>query len=143
MAEADDTPIEVDISADKVCFIIAKAREFDAKVPPAESDPGSNPSDDGEREVLEDHADDATAAELKQVIEDLNIDEIVELVAMIWLGRGDFGRSEWKDALALARERNQEHSADYLMGIPTLGDLIEEGFSILGHSCEEFELDNL
>jgi hypothetical protein len=143
MAEADDTPIEVDISADKVCFIIAKAREFDAKVPPVESDPGSNPSDDGEREVLEDHADDATAAELKQVIEDLNIDEIVELVAMIWLGRGDFGRSEWKDALALARQRNQEHSADYLMGIPTLGDLIEEGFSILGHSCEEFELDNL
>jgi len=26
------------------------------------------------------------------------------------------------------------------MGIPTLADFLEEGFSELGHSCEEFEL---
>ena len=107
------------------------------------SDPGSNPADDDEREVLEDFADDATAAELKEAIDDLNDDEIVDLIAMIWVGRGDFRPEEWKEARKLARERHRRHSADYLMGIPTLADFIEEGFSQLGHSCEEFEAGRL
>jgi hypothetical protein len=34
------------ISPEKVCFIIIKAREFDAKDEVTEPDPGSNPSDD-------------------------------------------------------------------------------------------------
>jgi hypothetical protein len=43
MAEREDTPIELNISPEKVCYIIIKAREFDAKVEPVEPDPGSNP----------------------------------------------------------------------------------------------------
>jgi hypothetical protein len=35
------------ISPEKVCFVIIKAREFDAKDEVTEPDPGSNPSDDG------------------------------------------------------------------------------------------------
>lgn len=34
------------ISPEKVCFIIIKAKEFDAKDEVTEDDPGSNPSDD-------------------------------------------------------------------------------------------------
>jgi len=34
------------ISPDKVCFVVVKAREFDAKVAPTELDEGSNASDD-------------------------------------------------------------------------------------------------
>ncbi len=144
MAKApNDTPVELDISPEKVCYIIVKAREFDVKVPPVEPDPGSNPADHEEREILEDYADDPTAAELKEAIDDLNEDETVNLIAMLWLGRGDFGRDEWRNALALARERHREHSARYLMGIPMLGDLLEEGLSLLGYSCEEFEIDRL
>ncbi|HVM78631.1 MAG TPA: DUF3775 domain-containing protein [Stellaceae bacterium] len=136
-------PVELEISGEKVCYIITKAREYDVKVDPVESEPGSNPADDAEREVLEDFADDATAAELKEAIDDLNDDEVVDLIAMIWVGRGDFRPEEWKEAKALARERHRRHSADYLMGIPTLADFIEEGFSQLGHSCEEFEKGRL
>ena len=46
---------ELNISDDKVCYIVLKAREFDAKVEPTEPDPGSNPTDSGEREILEDY----------------------------------------------------------------------------------------
>jgi Protein of unknown function (DUF3775) len=139
----DETPVELNISGEKVCYIIVKAREFDAKVEPVEPNPGSNPADSGEREVLEDYADDPTAAELREAIDDLNEDEVVDLIALIWVGRGDFARPEFYAARRLARERHRTRSADYLMGIPTLGDYLEEGFAELGHSCEEFEIGRL
>ena len=143
MAEEKDTPIELDISPEKVCYIIVKAREFDAKVAPVEPDPGSNPADTGEREILVDYGDDATLAELRAAIDGLNDDEVVDLIALAWLGRGDFGKAEWAEARALARERHRRHSANYLTGIPTLGDYLEEGLSELGHSCEAYEIDRL
>jgi len=78
-------PPELNISADKVCYIILKAREYDVKVEPSENDPGSNPTDDDEREILEDRGDDPTLAELRSAIDDLNDDEVVDLIALAWL----------------------------------------------------------
>ena len=143
MTETSDMPIELNISPEKVCFIIIKAREFDAKVDPVEPDPGSNPADAGEREVLEDYSDDATAAELRAAIDALNEDELIDLIALAWLGRGDYVRGEWTEARSLAGERHRRHSAAYLTGIPMLGDYLEGGLSELGHSCESYEIDHL
>jgi Protein of unknown function (DUF3775) len=144
MAQSEDMPPpELNISTEKVCYIIVKAREFDAKVPPVEPDPGSNPADDGEREILEDYADDPTLLELRSAIDDLNEDEVVDLIALAWLGRGDFGKEDWLEATALARERHKRHSADYLIGIPTLGDFLEDGLDMVGRSCEDFEIGRL
>ncbi|MEA1672916.1 DUF3775 domain-containing protein [Nitrospirillum sp. BR 11163] len=140
----DGTPAaELNISLEKVCFIIVKAREFDVKVDPVEPDPASNPADDGERGVLEDYDDDPTRAELVGAITSLNEDEVVDLIALTWIGRGDYTAAEWNEARALAFERHRERSARYLIGIPTLGDFLEEGLAALGHSCEEFEVDRL
>jgi hypothetical protein len=77
------------ISPDKVCFFILKAREFEAK--DVVTDPGdaSNATDDGMRSVLEDHSDDPTQQELRAFINTLTEDEQVDLVALMWLGRGD------------------------------------------------------
>ena len=138
MAEAED-PVELNISSEKVCYIILKAREFDAKVDPVEPDPGSNPTDEGEREILEDYADDPTLAELGAAIDSLNDDEVVDVIALAWLGRGDFGRSEWAEARRLAWERHRRHSAAYLTGMPALGDYLEEGLAQLGYSCDDYE----
>ena len=60
------------ISAEKVYWIATNARRFDVKDVVTEPDPGSNPSDDGMREVLEDHTDDPVVAELNSEIRDLN-----------------------------------------------------------------------
>jgi Protein of unknown function (DUF3775) len=143
MAEREDTPIELNISPEKVCYIIVKAREFDAKVEPVEPDPGSNPADTGEREVLEDYEDDATLAELREAVDGLNDDEVIDLIALAWLGRGDFGKAEWAEARALARERHRHRSANYLTGMPALGDYLEDGLAELGHACEAYEIDRL
>jgi len=52
---ADEEGATLTISPEKVCFIIMKAREFDAKDEVTEPDPGSNPADDKDAAVLEDH----------------------------------------------------------------------------------------
>jgi hypothetical protein len=143
MDETRDMPDELNISAEKVCFIIVKAREFDAKVDPVEPDPGSNAADEGEREVLEDYSDDATASELQAAIDALNEDEVIDLIALAWLGRGDFEKSEWAEARTLASERHRRRSAAYLIGMPMLGDYLEEGLAQLGYSCSSEEMDHL
>jgi hypothetical protein len=143
MAEEQEDATELNIALDKICYIIVKAREFDAKVDPVEPDPGSNLADDGEREILEDYAGDPTATELLSAIDGLNEDEVIDLVALAWLGRGDFAPSEWMQARRLASERHRRHSAAYLSGMPALGDYLEEGLSLMGHSCEGEEIDRL
>ena len=52
---AEDRPDRLTISPEKVFFVIVKAREFDAKDEVTDPDPGSNPSDDKDAAILEDH----------------------------------------------------------------------------------------
>jgi len=131
-------PIELDIDPSTVCFLIARGRAFDAKVAPAERDEISQPGEDDMHDVLEDHGDDPVATEIRHVIDDLNVEQKAELVALIWVGRGDFERSEWPAALAAANDRHTGPSSVYIMGMPLFGDLLEEGFTALGHSCETY-----
>ena len=83
------------ISPEKVCFIIIKAKEFDAKDEVTEPDPGSNPSDDKDAAVLEDHEDDPVVEELTSFINCLSEDEQIDLVALTWLGRDDYSANDW------------------------------------------------
>ena len=52
------------------------------------------------------------------------------------LGRGDYAVSEWASALALARERWTEHTAEYLIGTPLLADYLTEGLDQLDTALE-------
>ena len=135
-------PLELNISDEKLCFIVLKAREFDAKVDPVEPDPGSNPIDGDEREILGDYDADRTEAELRDAILSLDEDEVIDVIALIWIGRGDFTLAEWDDARALAIERHRRDSTDYLLGTPTLADDLAEGFAAVGHSCADVEADH-
>jgi hypothetical protein len=131
------------ISPEKVCFIIVKAREFDAKDAVTEPDPGSNPTDDKDIAVLEDHADDPVVEELTAFIDALSEDEQIDLVALAWLGREDYSASDWLAVREEAARSHNERTASYLLGTPLLGDFLEEGLSMLGYSCEEFEIGRL
>src|ERR1044071_6294468 len=102
--DATPEPVELEINPDKVCFIILKAREFDIKVAPEILEAGSDPAEDEERLILEDYGDDATLQELRDAIDGCNEDEIIDLIAIAWVGRGDFARDAWGEARALAAE---------------------------------------
>jgi len=131
------------ISPEKVCFIIIKAREFDAKDEVSEPDPGSNPTDDKEAAVLEDHEDDPVLEELTSLINSLSVDEQIDLVALAWLGREDYSASDWAAVREEAARAHNERTAGYLLGTPLLGDFLEEGLTMLGYSCDEFEINRL
>jgi hypothetical protein len=143
MIRGDEDPVELSIALGKLCYIIVKAREFDAKVEPVNPEASSSPADDTERDILEDYAGDPTLEELTSAIQSLNDDEVVDLIAIAWVGRGDFGRDSFEEARALARERHRPDSAPYLVGSPMLSDDLEEGLGALGYSCEEVELQHL
>jgi hypothetical protein len=65
--------------------------------------------------------------ELKSVIDDLEPDQQVRLVALMWLGRGDFDLDDWDQALARAGEAWNERTAEYLMHTPLLADYLSDG----------------
>ena len=127
---------DLSISDDKLCFIIAKAREFDVK--DVVTDPGdsSNPADDSNLAVLEDHKDDPVMQELTAVIQSMSVDEQVDLVALTWLGRGDGNLEDWDELRAEAARAHNRRTAAYLLGIPLLADYLGEAIGLFGISCE-------
>jgi Protein of unknown function (DUF3775) len=131
------------VRPETVCYVIVKAREFGVKVEPEDLDPGSNPSDDGEVDVLEDFADDPTFEELSSALEALNDDELLDLVALAWIGRGDYTAEDWTEARDQAAEIPQKDRPRYLIGTALVGDYLEEGLSELGYSCEDVEIERL
>ena len=138
----DDAQI-MTISPEKVCFVIIKAREYDAKDEVTEVDPGSNPSDDKDVSVLENHEDDPVVEELTSFINSLSEDEQIDLVALVWLGRDDNSASDWPAVREEAARAHNQRTAAYLLGTPLVGDYLEEGLSMLGYSCQEFEIERL
>jgi Protein of unknown function (DUF3775) len=134
----DPDTIDTGIATEKVCHIIVKARVFDAKEADADPDSGSSAADDGMADVLENQPDDATYRELVAFIRALDIDEQISLVALAWLGRGTYDLSEWQQALDTARGEHNDRTAEYLLGLPMLGDYLEEGLAMFNENCDDF-----
>ena len=130
ISAATPEPPALDIATDKIAFIIEKAREFDAKEGDSDPDSGSNPTDDGGADVLEDQAGDSTREELAAAIRALNQDERAQLVALAWLGRGTYGLDEWNEAVSTAKSEHHRRTAEYLIGLPLLGDYLEDGLAM-------------
>jgi hypothetical protein len=136
-------PLMLQIPLEQLAYIIEKAREFDAETAPVDSGPGSNPSDDKYVGVLEATEDNPTEQELLAALDALDDEQRIEILALMWVGRGDFGREEWRDALTQAREIHNENEIAYLTGTPLLADYLEIGLDLLGYSLEDHEKGRL
>lgn len=121
----------LEINPAKVRHIVQEARMFDAKEGNCDPDSGSNGTDDGMADVLEDVAGDSTLDEMMEFIRSLDDEEQVNLVALAWLGRGTYDTAEWDEAIAEARRAHNKRTAEYLTSLPKLGDYLEEGLSML------------
>jgi hypothetical protein len=129
---------ELTLDPDTAFYILLRAREFDAKEEAADPDEGSNPSDDQEIDVLEFQPDDAVEEELAAAIEPLNEDQKLDLIALAWIGRGDFSLNEWAEARESAREVPPAHSTRYLLEMPALSDYLADALSQLGLSLDDY-----
>src|SRR3974390_451606 len=81
--------------------------------------------------------------ELTSLINSLSEDEQIDLVALAWLGRDDYSATDWPAVREEAARGHNQRPAEHLLGTPLLGDFLEEGLSMLGYSCEEFEIERL
>ena len=126
---------ELAISAEKVGFLIEKARQFDVKETATDPDSGSNGTDDDMIDVLQDNGADPVLREITGFIRALTADEQIDLVALMRLGRGDGTAEEWQELRREAADgRNDARggTASYLLGEPMLGDLLAEGLDAFG-----------
>ncbi|MEJ2643926.1 MAG: DUF3775 domain-containing protein [Gammaproteobacteria bacterium] len=127
----------LNVNPETVCFIIARAREFQAKDEVVIPDEPADANGDWALDILEDHRDDMTLQEVQSAVADLEPDQQYELVALMWVGRGDYDVDDWQGAVIAATEAWTERTADYLMTTPLAADYLEEGLELLGYSCEE------
>ena len=121
----------LNINPEKIRQVIQEARVFDAKEDVSDPDSGSNGSDDGMVDVLEDFAEDATYYELLEFIRSMDEDEQVDLVALAWVGRGTYASDDWNEAVAEASRAHNRRTAEYLTSLPKLGDYLEDGLAAI------------
>ncbi|MEM1287742.1 MAG: DUF3775 domain-containing protein [Pseudomonadota bacterium] len=82
--------------------------------------------------LAEEETQDLTATELTELIDDLNDDEAASLVAITWVGRGDYDATAFNEAVSDAKERAHSATSGYLLGMPLLSEYLEAGLDALG-----------
>ncbi len=134
----DEEGVDLGVSLETVATVVDLARAIQGK---EETDPAQLSEDaDSEAALLQEDPEDGTEDALRAFIAALNEDEQGALIALAWVGRGDYGPEEWEEALRLAEERNEgRDTAEYLLGMDLLGDLLAEGVAAFGLSIEDLE----
>jgi len=138
MARApEDDEVDLGVSLETVATVVDLARSIQGK---EETDTDQATEDaNSEAALLQETPDDMTEDSLRQFIDELNEDEQAALIALAWIGRGDYGPDEWEEARSLAAERNESEAASYLLEMDMLGDLLAEGVASFGLSIEDVE----
>ena len=127
---------ELRISSEKVCALIEAARELAGKVPSTAGD-RTTTGDDSRLVTLEEYpGEDDRRQQTVEFIAGLNVDEQTDLLALIWLGRGDYDLAEWDDALAEAEARIAARDPDYMIGDAALPEYLGGGLEAFGGSCD-------
>ncbi|MCB1492889.1 MAG: DUF3775 domain-containing protein [Rhodobiaceae bacterium] len=105
--------------------------DHDGDIHETEFDSDSLSADHHHDDLVEEESTGAYAEELAELLDDLNVDEAAELVAIVWIGRGDYDASDWDEALSQAHARRSGPTTKYLANMPLLADFIEAGLDAL------------
>jgi hypothetical protein len=130
------TPLET------ICRLILRAKELEAQVPVEDPDDDPDDIDDFDDEdgkalsVLEDELNDGVEEEVQALLDDLAEDQLAEVVALAWVGRGTYDSSEWDDAFEEANSLDNEQKIDELMDMPLLAGHLEAGLTAFDFSCD-------
>jgi hypothetical protein len=128
---------ELGIDPEKVCEFIEAAREVSGLEPSTAGDAATEADDSPLADVVESpRGMDPRRREMIAFIAGLDAQEQLNLLALILLGRGDFGIEEWEDALAAARDAIDDKSADFMIGDSALPGYLMEALELFGESCD-------
>lgn len=128
--------MELTVSLETVCRLIARARELEAVVPAVDADGEEDSGDADDPYVLDEEADTGIEDEVRALLDDLADEEIAEVLALALVGRGTYDPSEWDDAFQEASDADSESATDQLMDMPMLAAYLDAGLSAFDLSCE-------
>ena len=131
---------ELAIGPDTVRNFVLKARAIGAALREDYADGSEHEVEiDGEAHdphhhdgLVEEETADLREEELRELLQDLNDDEAADLIALVWIGRGDYDPGEWQEAVTEARGRGRKRLDAYLMRLPMLAEWLEEGLEAIG-----------
>ena len=127
---------ELRISTEKVCDFIEAAREVAGKVPSTAGD-HTTTGDDSPLVSIEDYPDeDDRRREMVEFIAGLNVDEQIDLLALILMGRGDYEFADWDAAVSEAEGRIAARAPDYMIGDAALPEYLGDGLEAFGLTCD-------
>lgn len=138
-----------DLKPEFVCQVISQVRELyagTAAITDGGGDgephaPGGFEFDEtrATTERHKEHEHDPAYQELERLIATQSADEVYELIALTWLGRGDGTKEDWDDLIDQAMDRRADRAARYLLEIPLLAEYLTDGLEAFGFSVEDFE----
>lgn len=123
---------ELNISRDVIDSIIERVKEFQSKEDVVIPEDVEEFNEDDFMQILADHQNDLIYLEVKDAIDDLEPDQQMMLVALMYLGRGDYSVEEWEDCLLEAQNGWTTHTAEYILSHPYAANYLEEALDILG-----------
>jgi hypothetical protein len=127
----------MDINKGIVCNIINKARAINISEDLVMPENEDNLSELEWKQILAEYQNDLSFVELKNLINDLEPDQQKRIIALMYIGRGDFDKEEWQSALTQALTIPVQNRADYLISKPMLADYLCEGLALFNYSCDE------
>lgn len=127
----------LDLNPDIIRELILRIREFHAKegVTIPELDYSSSPAEESDSmQILADHRGDLTYNEIRKTIFDLEPDQQANLLALQFLGQGDYEGSEWDSALKEAKKMLTPEIINGFLHDPQISDYWQEGLSMLNYT---------
>lgn len=128
---------ELDLNPGIVCEIITRCREFQAQEGVVIPENPEELSQDDHMQILAGHRNDLTYSELCKNINDLEPDQQTTLVALMYLGRGDFSADEWEQCWEMAYEARPNNTGRYLLSHPQIVEYLQGGLEAFGYQCDE------
>ncbi len=119
--------------------LILRMRAIMAREDTVAPNSGSNASDDEGPATLQEAPGDLQIEEVTEEIDAMDADHQSELVALMWVGRGDFDADDWQEALDLAAERRDRPVSEYLLSHPLVADHMANALDELGHGSSVLE----
>jgi hypothetical protein len=124
--------ITLSFPTDYLGRLIAKVRGVQAREGEVDENSGSNAPDDNMIDAVQDTRGDLSLLEIAQEIRGLNERQQAELVALLWIGRGDAEPEAWEESVEMARERRDTPTERYLLTQPLTAEYWSEGAERLG-----------
>ena len=127
---------ELSIDSDDIRMLIVKARAALANLPSDEDDDPDEELEldaatsitvEGHDHLVEETEPDHSIDEVRGYIEGLDDDQQAEIVALVWVGRGDFEPRDFAEAVREARTSVAGSVGDYLLKMPLLPSYLEAG----------------